>query len=94
MPRKRYSDDVRHQVMMEVEHGAKVEDVLKRHGIAEATFYRWRARYKQVGDEADPARRLLEEENRQLRDICAEAALEIRGLKQELARLQRTKTSP
>jgi putative transposase len=93
MPRKRYSDDLRHQVMTEVENGATVDDVLKRHGIAEATYYRWRARYRSVADATDPGRRLLEEENRQLRDICAEAALEIRTLKQELARLQRPKAN-
>ncbi len=89
MPRKRYSDETRRQVMQEMEQGKAVEDVIRRHGMAEATYYRWRAQFRPIKTRDDAAVRQLEDENRQLRDICAEAALEIRLLKQELARFRR-----
>jgi len=89
MPRKRYSEETRRQVMQEMEQGKAVDEVIRRHGIAEATYYRWRAQFRPIRTRDDPIYRQLEEENRQLRDICAESALEIRLLKQELARLRR-----
>jgi putative transposase len=75
--------------MQEMEEGRTVDEVIRRHGIAEATYYRWRAQFRPIRPRDDAAYRHLEEENRQLRDICAEAALEIRVLKQELARFRR-----
>ncbi len=89
MPRKRYSEDTRRQVMQEMEQGKAVDEVIRRHGIAEATYYRWRAQFRPIRTRDESIFRQLEEENRQLRDICAESALEIRLLKQELARLRR-----
>lgn len=89
MPRKRYSEETRQRVVQEVEQGGSVDDVIRRHGIAEATYYRWRARIRPARPQDDPMFRQIEEENRLLRDICAEAALEIRQLKQELQRLRR-----
>ncbi len=89
MPRKRYSEETRRQVMQEMEQGRTVDEVIRRHGIAEATYYRWRAQFRPIRTRDESVFRQLEEENRQLRDICAESALEIRLLKQELARLRR-----
>ena len=89
MPRKRYSEKTRRQVMQEMEQGRTVDEVIRRHGIAEATYYRWRAQFRPIRTHDESVFRQLEEENRQLRDICAESALEIRLLKQELARLRR-----
>lgn len=89
MPRKRYSEEIRRQVIQEVEQGKAVDEVIRRHGIAEATYYRWRALFRPMRTHDDGWYRQLEEENRQLRDICAESALEIRLLKQELNRLRR-----
>ena len=89
MPRKRYSEETRRQVMQEMEQGRTVDEVIRRHGIAEATYYRWRAQFRPIRTRDELVFRQLEEENRQLRDICAESALEIRLLKQELARLRR-----
>lgn len=89
MPRKRYSEETRRQVMQDMEQGKAVDDVIRRHGIAEATYYRWRAQFRPLKTRDESTFRQLEEENRQLRDICADSALEIRLLKQELARLRR-----
>jgi putative transposase len=89
MARKRYSEETRKQVAQDIEQGKAVHEVLRRHGIAEATYYRWRALLRPLQPRDAAASQQCEEENRQLRDVCAEAALEIRRLRQELASLRR-----
>ena len=52
-------------------------DVCRRHGISEATFYKWKAKFG--GLEVTEAKRLrtLEEENVKLKKLLAEAMLDI-----------------
>jgi putative transposase len=56
-------------------------DVCRRHGIGEATFYKWKAKFG--GLEVSEAKRLrtLEEENAKLKKLLAEAMLDIAVLK-------------
>ena len=56
-------------------------DVCRRHGISEATFHKWKAKFG--GLEVAQAKRLrtLEEENAKLRKLLAEAMLDIAVLK-------------
>ncbi len=65
----------------EAEAGAKVSELCRRVGIAETTFYRWRKRYG--GLEVDQAKKLkaIEEENRRLKRLVADQALNIQVLK-------------
>ena len=53
----------------------------RRHGIAETTYYRWRAKYGDM--DVNEARRLkqVEEENRRLKRIVADQALNLQILK-------------
>ena len=73
-------------VLKEAEAGAKVTELCRRHGISDATFYTWRSRYG--GLEVSEMRRLrqLEEENRRLKAIVADQALDLRALKDVLAK--------
>ena len=66
--------------------GAKVSELCWRHGIWDATFYSWRNKYG--GLEVSEMRRLrqLEEENRRLKSIVADQALDLRALKEVLAK--------
>ena len=61
--------------------GAKTAEVCRQHGISEATFYKWTARYGWM--EVSDARRLkvLEEENRRLKKLLAETLLDHAALK-------------
>ena len=54
-------------------------ELCRRHGISDATFYTWRSKYS--GIEIWEMRRLrqLEEENRRLKRIVADQALDIRS---------------
>jgi putative transposase len=81
---KRFSEEQIIRVLSEQESGRKVGEICREHGIAQNTFYRWKSKYG--GMTVSEARRLkaLEEENRKLKQIVGEQALDIRGLKAAL----------
>ena len=68
-------------ILREAEAGAKTPEVCRRHGISDATFYKWKAKYG--GLEVSEARRLksLEDENRRRKKLLAEAMLDNAALK-------------
>lgn len=81
MRKSRFTDEQIIAVLREVAGGAKVQAVCRRHGITEQTYYRWKTKF---GDLQVPeARRLrtLEEENRRLKRLVADQALNIQVLK-------------
>jgi putative transposase len=86
MKRARFSEEQIIAVLKEAEAGTKVTELCRRHGISDATFYTWRSKYG--GLEISEMRRLrqLEEENRRLKAIVADQALDLRALKDVLAK--------
>jgi len=86
MKRARFSEEQIIAVLKEAEAGAKVSELCRRHGISDATFSTWRSKYG--GLEISEMRRLgqLEEENRRLKSIVADQALDIRALKDVLSK--------
>src|SRR5229473_6392102 len=85
MKRARFSEEQIITILKEAEGGAKVTELCRRHGISDATFYTWRSKYG--GLEVSEMRRLRhEEENRRLKSIVADQALDIRALKDVLAK--------
>ena len=64
-------------VLHEHEAGAKITELCRRHGITETTFHRWKRKYG--GLQLSEAKRLkaLEEENRQLKRLVADQALNL-----------------
>ena len=83
---KRYSEEQIIGILKESEAGAGTKDLCRRHGITATTFYRWKAKFG--GMEISEARRLrqLEDENRRLKHIVAEQALDIAALKGVLSK--------
>ena len=76
MKRKRYSEEKIISILKEHQAGASVPDLSRRYGIAENTIYRWKSKFG--GMEVSEAKRLreLEEENRKLKHLLAEAELD------------------
>ena len=73
-------------VLKEAEGGTKVIDVCRKYGISDATYYNWKAKYH--GMEVNELKRLkqLEDENRKLKQLVADQALDIQSLKYVISR--------
>ncbi len=80
--RKRYTEEQIIAVLKEAQAGVGTPELCRKHGISDATFYNWRAKYG--GLELSELRRLkaLEEENRKLKRLVADQALDILALKE------------
>ena len=81
MKRSRFTEEQIIGILKEQEAGLKVSDLCRRHGISDATFYKWKTRYG--GLEISEAKRLkaLEDENSRLKRLLADAMLDNAALK-------------
>jgi putative transposase len=81
MKKSRFSEEQIIGILKQAENGRPVAELVREHGITETTFYRWRRKFG--GMEVSDARRLkeLEEENRKLKRMVADQALDIVALK-------------
>lgn len=78
----RYTEEQVIRILKEVESGKTVKAVCREQGVSEQTVYRWRNKYG--GMEVPEVRRLkeLEVENRRLKGIVADQAIDIQLLKE------------
>ncbi len=86
MKGKRYSEEQIITILKAHEAGARVADLVRKHGISEQSFYRWKSKYG--GMEVSEAKRLreLEAENAKLKKLLAEAELDKTMLKDVLSK--------
>ena len=83
---KRYTEEQIIAILKEADGVGNVGEVIRRHGIAAHTYYRWKSKYS--GMDVSEARRLkaLEDENRRLKRIVADQTLNIQILKEALGK--------
>jgi putative transposase len=86
MKRLRFTEEQIIAVLREQEAGMKTADICRKHGISDATFYKWKAKYG--GLEVSEAKRLraLEDENGRLKRMLADAMLDNVALKDLLGK--------
>ncbi len=86
MKARQYTEEQIIAVLREGDAGSKVADLCRKHGMSDATYYNWKAKY--AGLTVSELKRLkaLEEENRRLKQIVGEQALDIRALKELLSK--------
>ena len=76
MKRKRYTEEQIAFALRQHESGTTVSEIIRKLGITEQTFYRWKKKYAGMG--VPEVRRLkqLEEENRKLKQLVADLSLD------------------
>ena len=76
MKKKRFSVEQIVAVLKQAELGMPVADLIRRVGVSEQTFYRWKKQY--AGLQWDPVRELkqLQDENGRLKKLVAELSLD------------------
>ncbi len=86
MKKSRFSEEQIIGLLKEHRAGLSAVDLCRKHGVSDATFYKWRSKYG--GMEASEAKRLksLEEENAKLKRLLADAVMDVATLKEMLGK--------
>ena len=81
MKRSRFSEEQIIGILKEHEAGVSVVDLCRKHGVSDASIYKWKAKFG--GMEVSEAKRLraLEDENAKLKRLLADVMLDNAGLK-------------
>lgn len=86
MKARQYTEEQIIAVLKEGEAGAKVADLSRKYGMSDATYYNWKSKYSGMTVSDLKKLKALEEENRRLKQIVGEQALDIRALKDLLSK--------
>ena len=81
MRRGRCTEDQIIGVLREQEAGVKTAELCRKHGISDATFYYWKAKYAGMTVSETARLRALEDENRRLKKLLAKSMLDVSALK-------------
>jgi putative transposase len=83
---RRYTEEQIVKILKEAQAGSRAEDLCRKHNVSLNTFYRWKQKYG--GMEVSDVKKLrsLEDENRRLKQMVAEQALELRAAKDLLSK--------
>lgn len=81
MRRSRFTEEQIIAVLAEHDAGMKTKELCRKHGISDATFYKWKAKYGGMTVSETARLRSLEQENRRLKRLLAEAVVDNSVLK-------------
>ncbi len=82
MKTKRYSTEQIICILKEGDSGMPVKDLCRKYGISDATIYNWKSKYGNMSVSEAQRLKELEDENRRLKRLVADQALDIQMLKE------------
>lgn len=85
--KRRFSDEQIIGILKEHEAGVTARELCRKHGMSDASFYKWKAKFS--GMEVSEARRLrdLEDQNRKLKRLVADLSLDKMALEEVLKKI-------
>ncbi len=86
MKKSRYSDSQIISILNQAEAGTSVTELCREHGMSDATFYKWRAKFGGMDVSLMSRMKELEEENRRLKKMYAEERLKAEILNEALTK--------
>jgi len=84
MAKKRFLSEQIVAILREAEKAPSVEEVLRKHGISEQTYYRWKRMYGNLGISEVQRIKQLEDENRKLKQLVGDQALALQVLQEHV----------
>jgi putative transposase len=84
--KRKYTDEQIVAILQEHAGGVTAKEVIRRHGISLDTFYRWKRQFSGMTRAELQRLRALEDENRRLKRMVADQALNIQVLKDALGK--------
>ena len=86
MRKSRFSEERIIAILKEHQAGISAAELCRKHGLSDATFYKWRSKYG--GMEVSDAKRLkqLEDENTRLKKLLAEQMMDVSTLREMLGK--------
>ena len=86
MKKSRYSDSQIINILNRAEAGTPVAELCREHGMSDATFYKWRAKFGGMDVSMMARLKELEEENRRLKKMYAEERLKAEILNEAITK--------
>lgn len=80
MKRKKFTDEQIAFALRQAEGGTAVAEIVRKMGVSEQTFYRWKKKFAGMGVAELRKLKQLEEENRKLKQLVADLSLDKRML--------------
>jgi putative transposase len=84
--KKRFTEEQIAFALRQAEGGTVVAEIIRKLGVSEQTFYRWKRKYAGLGIAELRWLRVLEEENRKLKQLVADLSLDKKMLQDVLAK--------
>jgi putative transposase len=86
MKKRRFTETQIMQILKQAENGVPVAELCREHGMSNASFYKWRAKYGGMDASMISEMKVITEENKRLKRMYAEMSMQNDLLKEALGK--------